>query len=67
MILPAQTIRKLCLSDNGSYLVNPMIVPFHERGKAHGVSYGLSPAGYDIRLDQDVWLWPFWGRLGSSI
>ena len=27
--------------------------------RAYGVSHGLSEAGYDIRLAQDIWLHPF--------
>ena len=54
MILSAQSIRKL-----------NMINPFHERTKLHGRSYGLSGCGYDVRLAEDMWLFPFWGRLGS--
>lgn len=27
--------------------------------REHGVSYGLTEAGYDVRLRQDVWLFPF--------
>ena len=50
MILPGQTIRKLCV--NEPY----MIKPFSEREKAHGMSYGLSFAGYDIRLGEDAYL-----------
>lgn len=30
-------------------------------------SFGLSTCGYDVRLAQDMWLWPFWGRLASTI
>jgi dCTP deaminase len=44
-----------------------MITPFHESGVIHGRSFGLSSCGYDVRLAQDVWLWPFWGRLASTI
>lgn len=54
MILSAQSIRKLS-----------MITPFVERGTDCGRTFGLSSCGYDVRLDQDMWLWPFWGRLGS--
>jgi dCTP deaminase len=36
--------------------VQPM---FDCKMKAHGVSYGLSEAGYDIRIKQDVILHPF--------
>lgn len=35
--------------------VSPMFVSKH---KKHGVSYGLSEAGYDIRIKQEVWLHP---------
>lgn len=44
MILPAQHIRGRL----------GMIVPFVERGTFQGMSYGLSAAGYDVRIDQDV-------------
>jgi dCTP deaminase len=26
--------------------------------RSHGVSFGMSEAGYDIRIKQDVWLYP---------
>lgn len=42
MILPAQHIRKRV----------GMIEPFEERGVANGMSYGLSAAGYDVRIDK---------------
>lgn len=44
-----------------------LVSPFHERTRVHGRSFGLSSCGYDVRLAQDIWLWPFWGRLGSII
>ncbi|MGU3659229.1 dCTP deaminase [Methylobacterium fujisawaense] len=59
MILPAQAIRRLAQAG--------MIEPFTERGVAFGRSYGLGPCTYDVRLKQDIWLWPFWGRLASTI
>lgn len=59
-VLPAQTIRLLCLH-------NQMVTPFYERTKEFGRSFGLSTAGYDIRIAQDIWLWPLFGRLASSI
>lgn len=43
MILSAQTIRKL-----------KPITPFHERTKEFGMSYGLSAAGYDIRIAEST-------------
>jgi len=39
MILPAQTIRKL-----------KPVTPFCERTKHNGMTYGLGPAGYDVRI-----------------
>lgn len=45
-VLSGQTIRKLCQTDR------PMLSPFAERGVSNGKSYGLSIAGYDIRLDK---------------
>jgi dCTP deaminase len=54
--LPAQLIRK-----------RDLIQPFSERTRAFGRSYGLSAAGYDVRLAEDLWLWPFWGRLASTM
>lgn len=50
MILPAQTIRALCNADK------PLVSPFVQRGVIHGMTYGLSAAGYDMRLDQEVYL-----------
>jgi dCTP deaminase len=47
MILPAQTIRKLRL-----------VSPFSERTTAFGMSYGLSAAGYDVRIAEQVTLIP---------
>ena len=47
MILPAQTIRK----------IKP-ILPFNERTVHNGMSYGLSHAGYDVRIAQACFLSP---------
>lgn len=58
-ILSAQSIRERAASQP------PMVEPFNERTKVHGRSFGLSACGYDVRLAEDIWLWPFWGRLGS--
>ena len=46
---------------NGSklYQAKP-IAPMHKRKlRAHGVSYGLSEAGYDLRIKQTITLHPF--------
>jgi dCTP deaminase len=45
MILPGQMIR-----------MRGVFSPFCERSVGHGMSYGLSCAGYDIRLKRDVTL-----------
>ena len=39
MIIPAQTLR----------LIRP-VEPFHERTVENGMTFGLSPAGYDVRV-----------------
>lgn len=46
MILSAQSIRKRC--ERG------LIRPFHERSVFDGMTYGLSIAGYDIRVAEDI-------------
>ena len=56
MILPAQTIRKL-----------KPIFPFHERTVHNGMSYGLSHAGYDVRIAETVVLSPGASCLASTI
>jgi dCTP deaminase len=49
MILPGQAIRA----------ISPHIVqPFCERTVIRGRSYGLSHAGYDIRIKQSIFLFP---------
>jgi len=53
MIIPGQTIRELC---SGAYGQRPMIEPFCERGVENGMSYGLSVAGYDVRVAQFVFI-----------
>ncbi len=57
MILSAQTIRRLCSTKE------PLLSPFWLRTQYDGASFGLSPAGYDLRLDLggptlDHWLAP---------
>ena len=61
MRLSAQTIRKL------SSLDKPLVSPFRERGLAFGLSFGLGPSGYDIRLAQDVVVQPKSFALASSL
>jgi dCTP deaminase len=50
MILSAQSIRRRCLEHTP-----PLIEPFVERDVSPGGnSFGLGPASYDVRIDQDV-------------
>lgn len=57
MILAAQDIR-----------VRQPLMPMFERTRTHGMTFGLGPAGYDIRIAQDRILLPFFGfRLASAI
>ena len=55
MILPAQTIRKL-----------KPITPFHERTITNGMSFGLSHAGYDVRIAEGMVLRPGEFALAST-
>lgn len=53
MVLPAQKIRFLC---SGAYGQRPMVEPFHERTVSAGMTFGLGPAGYDVRIKQRLTL-----------
>jgi dCTP deaminase len=50
MILSGQTIRTLCDGSRG----DKMLQPFSERTRLHGMTYGLGPAGYDVRAEFDA-------------
>lgn len=54
--LPYQTIRALGL-----------VSPCREQRTAHGMTYGLGPASYDVRIAEDVLLWPKGCALASTI
>ena len=56
MILPAQTIRRL-----------KPITPFFERTVVNGMSFGLSHAGYDVRIAQNLWLRKGMFSLASTV
>lgn len=60
MILPAQHIRRLALEFD-------MITPFNERGDYQGMTFGLGPSTYDIRIRQSANLYPGECLLASSI
>lgn len=55
MILSAQSIRKRGIFN-----------PFHERTVSNGMTYGLSPAGYDVRVAEDVRVQRFSGYFLAS-
>ena len=44
-VLSGQTIRRM-----------GVFTPFFERTVHNGMTYGLGPAGYDVRIDQQVML-----------
>lgn len=49
MILSGQSIFKASVSTERT----PMIWPFCERTEAFGMTYGVGPAGYDVRIEFD--------------
>ncbi len=60
-VLPAQTIRKLCLdAATGGPLSDALITPFMERQANNGMTSGLGPCTYDFRIRQGVILMPTW-------
>jgi dCTP deaminase len=56
MLLSDVDIRKLCTVPLHYYDGRPLIDPFHESVSLGVVSYGLSHAGYDLRLDNRIWV-----------
>jgi dCTP deaminase len=46
-ILAYQHIKKRCMDDD-------LISPCYERTRSHGMTFGLGPAGYDIRTAEPV-------------
>lgn len=56
MIASAQTIRKM----------RP-VEPFHERTAHNGMTFGVGPAGYDVRIAEDVYLEPGEFQLASTV
>lgn len=59
MIIPAQHIRSRCNGTHPDHPISkPLLAPFSERGQFEGMTYGLSPAGYDVRIAEDVQISP---------
>ena len=56
MILPSQSIRK-------AQPISPLV----ERSVSNGMTYGLGPAGYDVRIAEDVRLIPLGFSLASTV
>ena len=56
MPIAAQTLR----------LIRP-VEPFCERSSAHGMTYGLGPAGYDVRIAENIILKPGAFALASTV
>lgn len=56
MIASAQTLRRL----------RP-VTPFEERATVFGLTYGLGPAGYDVRVAENRWIDPGEFLLVSTI
>ncbi|MGQ3671808.1 dCTP deaminase [Xanthobacter sp. TB0136] len=57
MILAAQHVRER----------DGIITPFYERTVAHGMTFGLGPAGYDVRIAETLILEPGGFSLASTI
>ena len=51
--LPYQEIKERCSDEN-----KPLIFPCYEKTQHLGLSFGLSESGYDIRIAQDITLYP---------
>jgi dCTP deaminase len=48
--------------------IRPQIItPFHERTEHNGLTFGLGPAGYDVRIAQSVMGWDGKFTLASTI
>jgi dCTP deaminase len=56
MIASAQTLRR-----------RMPIFPFHERTACQGMTFGLGPAGYDVRIAESFILWSKQFKLASTI
>ena len=48
----------MIVNGNTLYEKAPLKPMTQHKAKLHGVSYGLTEGGYDIRIAQDVWLHP---------
>lgn len=60
MWLPYQRIKQRCVEDR-------LVEPWVEKTVEHGMTYGLSSAGYDCRIDQSVYVRAHGFELASTI
>ncbi len=67
MILSAQSIRALCEPPANDPCRTPLIMPFSERSVFCGMTYGLGPSGYDVRIAESFVLWPKQFKLASTV
>lgn len=57
MLLPDHEIRKRCLNPMFFSEGKPLLSPFSEGVQGDGIiSYGLTHAGYDLRMAEEVWV-----------
>ena len=56
----------MVLSDGALRRIQP-IRPFKDRTTLNGCTFGLSAAGYDVRIAEDVFLWPGRFLLASTV
>jgi dCTP deaminase len=56
MILSGQSIRR-----------RGIISPFNERTRAYGMTFGVGPAGYDVRIAENITLLPGTAVLASTV
>lgn len=56
MIVPGQVLRE-----------HPPLAPMCEREVFAGLTFGVGPAGYDVRIAEDLWMWPGRFALASTI
>jgi len=67
MILPSQKILSTLVTDPVTGLKRSIIEPFELRTVHNGKSYGLSHAGYDVRIKQDRVLKPKEFAIASTV
>lgn len=60
--LSAQSIRTLCTPGDLApyslrFIEKPLLDPFHPRTPHNGMTFGLGPAGYDVRIRENLTIW----------